>query len=230
MSETTENTTSEASGAKAAAGSQSSLKLETLYAFKVGMTSYVTGKGVLEAATILRFEPWVVSTIKTEDKHGYKAVQLACRPKRANRSSKAETAQLKEAGFENGAYFKREVRDFPADAAVGQKVDIASLATGDVVAVTATSKGKGFEGVVKRWGMAGGPQTHGSGFHRRPGSSGNRTWPGRVMPGKKFPGQLGNETTTVKSQVVDVVPEENVIVLRGSIPGGMHSLVKLVKA
>jgi large subunit ribosomal protein L3 len=228
MSETTETTQTEASGAQAS-GSQSSLKLETLYAFKVGMTSYMTGKGVLEAATILRYEPWVVSTIKSEDKHGYKAVQLACRPKRASRTSKAEKSQLKDAGFENGAYFKREVRDFPEGVSVGQKVDIASLALGDKVAVTATSKGKGFEGVVKRWNMAGGPMTHGSGFHRRPGSSGNRTWPGRVMPGKKFPGQLGNETTTVKSQVVDVVPEENVIVLRGSIPGGMHTLVKLTK-
>ncbi len=207
-----------------------SLKLNTLYAFKMGMTSYVTGKGVLEAATILKFEPWVVSAIQTQEKNGYVAVQLACRPKRAKRTSQAEKNSLKSAGFENGAYFKREVRQtLPEGVTVGQKVDISSLAAGDKVKVSATSKGKGFEGVVKRWNMAGGPQTHGSGFHRRPGSSGNRTWPGRVMPGKKFPGQLGNETVTARSQIVEILPEENVIVMRGSIPGAINSLVKLTK-
>lgn len=210
--------------------SSNQLKLDTLFAFKMGMTSYVTSKGVLEAATILKFEPWVVSAIQTQEKNGYVSVQLACRPKRAKRTSKAEKNSLKSAGFENGAYFKREVRqDLPDGVTVGQKVDISSLAAGDEVKVTATSKGKGFEGVVKRWNMAGGPQTHGSGFHRRPGSSGNRTWPGRVMPGKKFPGQLGNETVTSRSRIVEVLPEENVIVMRGSIPGAKNSLVKLTK-
>lgn len=206
------------------------IKLDGLFAFKVGMTSYVTEKGVMEAVTVLRYEPWIVSQLKSSEKDGYVAMQLACRPKKAKRTSKAEQNSLKAAGFENGAYFKREVRQaLPEGTAVGSKVDINSVVAGDKVSVTATSKGKGFEGVVKRWNMAGGPQTHGSGFHRRPGSSGNRTWPGRVMPGKKFPGQLGNETTTVKSQVVDVIVDENVIIVRGSIPGAMNSLVQLTK-
>jgi large subunit ribosomal protein L3 len=216
MSETTEQT------------QNSGLKLDTLFAFKMGMTSYVTGKGVLEAATILKFEPWVVSALQTAEKNGYVSVQIACRPKRAKRTSLAEKNSLKAAGFENGAYFKREVRQ-ETTAEVGQKVAIDSLVAGDTVKVSATSKGKGFEGVVKRWNMAGGPQTHGSGFHRRPGSSGNRTWPGRVMPGKKFPGQLGNKTITANSQVVEINAEESVIVLRGSIPGAINSLVKLTK-
>ncbi|MEK6553722.1 MAG: 50S ribosomal protein L3 [Bdellovibrionota bacterium] len=219
MSETTEQTQN-----------SGQLKLNTLFAFKMGMTSYVTGAGTLEAATILKFEPWVVSAIQTAEKNGYVAVKLACRPKRSKRTTKAEQNSLKSAGFENGAYFQREVRQtLPGDISVGQKVDIASLAAGDKVKVSATSKGKGFEGVVKRWGMAGGPQTHGSGFHRRPGSSGNRTWPGRVMPGKKFPGQLGNATVTSRSQIVEINTEENVIVMRGSIPGAINSLVKLTK-
>lgn len=205
------------------------VKFNGLFAFKVGMTSYVTEGGVVEAATVLRYEPWVVSQIKTVEKDGYAATQLACRPKKASRTTKAENNALKAAGFENGAYFKRELREVVEGATVGSKVDINSLAVGDKLKVTATSKGKGFEGVVKRWNMGGGPQTHGSGFHRRPGSSGNRTWPGRIMPGKKFPGHLGDETTTVKSQVIDVVPEENVIVVRGSVPGAKNSLVKLMK-
>ena len=208
----------------------SDVKLNTVFAFKKGMTSYVTSQGVLEAATILQFEPWVISAILSEEKNGYTAVQLACRPKKAKRTTKAEKNLLKAAGFENGAYFCREIRQsLPEGVQVGQRLDISSLAAGDKVKVTATSKGKGFEGVVKRWNMAGGPQTHGSGFHRRPGSSGNRTWPGRVMPGKKFPGQLGNETVTTRSLIVDVLPEENVIVMKGSIPGAINSLVKLRK-
>ena len=107
---------------------------------------------------------------------------------------------------------------------------IESLVKGDVVIMTSISKGKGFQGSLRRWNFAGGPASHGSKFHRRPGSSGNRTWPGRVMPGKKFPGHLGDETVTVRNVVVvDVLPHDNVIMVKGPVPGGRFSLVKLVK-
>lgn len=207
------------------------LELGSLYTFKVGMTTYYDEKGESLAATVLKYEPHVISQIKTKEKDGYAAVQVAFSPKRAKRTAKSEKSHLKGAGFENGAYEVKEIRqDVPAGATVGAKVALSSLKVGDVVKATSRSKGKGFAGVVKRWGNAGGPETHGSGFHRRPGSIGNRTWPGRVMPGKKFPGHLGDETVTVKSiRIIDIIPEENVLIVSGPIPGAENSLVKLTK-
>ena len=112
----------------------------------------------------------------------------------------------------------------------GDTVSINSLIKGDVVKITSKSKGHGFQGSVRRWNFAGGPATHGSKFHRRPGSSGNRTWPGRVMPGKKFPGHWGDETITVKNVVVvDVLPNEGVVLVKGPVPGSKNTLVRLVK-
>ncbi|RYZ78363.1 MAG: 50S ribosomal protein L3, partial [Proteobacteria bacterium] len=109
-------------------------------------------------------------------------------------------------------------------------ISIDSLVKGDIVRITSRSKGKGFAGSVKRWGFAGGPASHGSKFHRQPGSSGNRTWPGRVMPGKKFPGHLGDETVTVRNvRVVDVLAAEGVVLVKGPVPGSRNTLVKLVK-
>ncbi len=209
-----------------------SIELEILFAFKVGMSSYYDDNGEMQSATVLRYEPMVVSQLKTSEKDGYSAVQVAFGPKRAKRTGKSEKNHLKGTGFENGAYFVREIRTKSAaeGVEVGAHISIASLKAGDTVKVTGTSKGKGFMGVVRRWNNAGGPGAHGSGFHRSPGSSGNRTWPGRVMPGKKFPGHLGDETVTVKNlSILDVVPEENVIIVRGAVPGAANSLVKLTK-
>lgn len=206
-------------------------ELATLFAFKVGMSSYYDENGEAIAATVLKYEPHFVSQLKTKEKDGYTAIQVAFSPKKEKRTSKSEKNHLKAAGFENGAYHIQEIRqDFPEGLVVGAKVAISSLKIGDMIKATSRSKGHGFAGVVKRWSMAGGPTTHGSGFHRRPGSIGNRTWPGRVMPGKKFPGHYGDETITVKNlKVVDVIPEENVIIVMGPIPGAQNSLVKLTK-
>lgn len=206
-------------------------ELNSLYAFKLGMTTYYDDKGESIAATLLKYEPLVVSQLKTEEKDGYSAIQVAFKPKREKRTAKSEKTHLKPAGFENGAYFVREIRQsIPEGLAVGTKVSLSSLKVGDTIKATARSKGRGFAGVVRRWGNAGGPESHGSGFHRRPGSIGNRTWPGRVMPGKKFPGHLGDETVTVKSiRVIDVLADENIIVVGGPIPGAENSLVKLTK-
>ncbi len=207
------------------------IELDSLYAFKVGMSSYYNDKGEMQSATVLRYEPMLVSQIKSKEKEGYVAVQVAFCPKRAKRTSKSEKNHLKGTGFENGAHFVRELRlNIPEGVAVGSRVSIESLKVGDTVKVTGTSKGKGFMGVMRRWNNQGGPGAHGSGFHRSPGSSGNRTWPGRVMPGKKFPGHLGDETVTVKNlSILDVVPEENVIIVRGAVPGAANSLVQLTK-
>lgn len=206
------------------------IKLNGLYAFKEGMTTVYSEQGEAVPVTVLRYEPWFVSQIKSEAKDGYSALQLACSPKKAKNSSKAEVGHLKGLGWQSGAKFLREFRQEVAGVELGAKVSIDSLTKGDFVKLTGTSKGHGFQGSVRRWGFAGGPASHGSKFHRRPGSSGNRTWPGRVMPGKKFPGHWGDETISVKGvKVVDVIAAENVILVKGPVPGARNSLVKLVR-
>lgn len=222
-----EETTHDAQTANA--GSQDA-KLKGLYAFKEGMSTIFTDKGEAIPVTILRYETWVVSQVKTQDSDGYTAVQIACRPKKAKNSSGAMAGHLKAAGFEGAASLVREIRQAVDGVTVGQKVGIDSLAAGDSVSLTGISKGRGFQGSVRRWGFAGGPATHGSKFHRRPGSSGNRTWPGRVMPGKKFPGHWGDETITVKNvEVVKVLADDGVVLVKGPVPGARNSLVRLLK-
>ena len=212
--------------------SSEGVKLNGLYAFKEGMATVYNDKGESVPVTVLRYETWKVSQIKTQEKDGYTAVQLAAVPKKTKNASEAEKTHLKAAGFESGAQYVRELRTdkLPDGLKLGDALSIDTLAKGDVVRITSTSKGRGFQGSVRRWNFNGGPATHGSKFHRRPGSSGNRTWPGRVMPGKKFPGHWGDETITVKNVVVvDVIPSEGVVLVKGPVPGSKNTLVKLVK-
>lgn len=216
----------------ATAGAQNQgVKLNGIYAHKMGMSSVWTEDGEMVAVTVLKMEPWIVSQVKTKETDGYTAVQIASRPKKASNSRKPEVGHLKKAGFEHGAQFVKEIRQDNVDGiAVGMRVSIESLAKGDIVRVTATSKGKGFQGTVRRWGFGGGPASHGSKFHRQPGTSGMRTWPGRIMPGKKFPGHMGAKTVTVRNvRVIDVRPDDGIIVVKGPVPGARNTLVRLVK-
>jgi large subunit ribosomal protein L3 len=226
MSEANENQQPEEAKASGA------VLLDGIYAFKIGMSAVFSPEGERIPVTVLKYEPMVVAQVKTTATDGYEAVQVAFRPDRASQTNGANKARLSKAGFENGAKFVREVRveKLPEGVAVGQKVGIDSLKKGDVVKVTGLSRGRGFQGVVRRWNFHGGPASHGSGFHRKPGSVGNRTWPGRVMPGKRMAGQWGNETATIANlKIVDVIPEENVVLIRGSVPGSRNSLIRLTK-
>lgn len=223
---------SEVQNSETQAPSAEGIKLNGLFAFKEGMATVYNEKGESIPVTVLRYETWKVSQIKTQEKDGYTAVQLAAVPKKAKNASGAETAHLKAAGFEAGAKYVKELRTdaLPDGLKLGDALSIDTLVKGDVVKITSTSKGRGFQGSVRRWNFAGGPATHGSKFHRKPGSSGNRTWPGRVMPGKKFPGHWGDETITVKNVVVvDVIASEGVVLVKGPVPGSKNTLVKLVK-
>ena len=206
-------------------------KLNGLYAFKLGMSSVYDEKGASIPVTVLQYKPLYVSQIKTKATDGYESVQVACDPKRATRTSAAQKKHLESAGFENGAYVIKEVRgEVPEGVAVGQKVSIDSLEKGDSIQMIGYSKGRGFSGAVKRHGFRGGPASHGSGFHRRPGSIGNCEEPGRVMAGRKMPGQFGNHRINIRNvQVVDVLPEDNVILVKGPVPGSRNSLVQLMK-
>lgn len=220
------------SEAKKEKSETASVELGGLLAFKVGMSTVFNDAGEAIPVTVLRVEPTVVSQVKTKERDGYAAVQVACVPKRASQSDKASSGHLKKSGFENSARVVREFRqEAPEGLEVGARLSIDTLKKGDKVKITGTSKGRGFQGVVRRWHFAGGPATHGSGFHRKPGSVGNRTEPGRVMPGKKMAGHMGNRTSTHKNvEVVDVMASENVILVKGAVPGHRNSLVQLMKA
>ncbi len=220
---------SESKKTKSEAGT---VHLNGMYAFKVGMSTVFDDNGEAVPVTVLRVEPMMVSQIKTKETDGYAAVQIACVPTRASRSSKAKSGHLKKSGFEHAARFVKEFRqEAPEGVEVGQRLSIDTFKKGDKIKVTATSKGRGFQGVVRRYKFAGGPATHGSGFHRKPGSVGCRTEPGRVIPGKKMAGHMGNITATLKNVVVvDVMADENVILVKGGIPGHRNTVVRLVKA
>lgn len=227
MSETTEAQTTETPTTKGG----KTVELGGLFAFKVGMSTIFNESGEAIPVTVLKYEPWIVSALKTQEKHGYSAVQIACRPQRASRATKASTNQFKAAGFENGAKLVREMRQDKTDGIeVGQHVEINSLKKGDLVKCVGTSRGRGFSGVVRRWAFAGGPATHGSGFHRKPGSVGNRTWPGRVIAGKRMAGHYGAETATIANlEIVEVLVEESVLLVKGAVPGHRNGLVQLTK-
>ncbi len=211
---------------KAAAGA---VQLGGIFAFKVGMSA-IFEEGERIPVTVLKYEPMVVSQVKTNEKDGYESIQVSFKPDRASQTNGAQKTRLSGAGFENGAKFSREIRTKTEGISVGAKIGIDSLKKGDLVKVTGLSRGRGFQGAVRRWNFNGGPASHGSGFHRKPGSVGNRTWPGRVMPGKRMAGQWGNETATVRNlKIVDVIPEENVLLVRGPVPGARNTLIQLTK-
>ncbi len=226
MSEEQEGQQPEAQSADSGA-----LKLQGAFALKVGMSQIYDQDGRLIPVTVLKWEPWTVTQLKTKEKDGYSAVQIAANPRKEKNSSKAEQGHFKKADAKTGFRFVREIRqEIPEGIELGQEVSIETFAKGDQVKITSRSKGHGFAGVVKRWNFGGGPGAHGSTFHRAPGSVGNRTWPGRVMPGKKLPGHYGDETVTVKNvQIVEVIPEENVLMVKGPVPGARNTLVRLIK-
>jgi len=198
---------------------------------KLGMTQVFANDGRRIPVTVVEAGPCTVVQKKTVAKDGYSALQLGFTAKPAHRVNKPEMGHFKKAG--QGAFqYLRELRGEELDEiTVGQEIRCDNIfVVGDVIDVTATSKGKGFQGVIKRWNFSGGRATHGSMFHRAPGSIGCSAWPSRVFKGKKMAGQMGNERVTVQNlQVVEVRPEENLILVRGAIPGAKNALVVLHK-
>ena len=207
------------------------LQLKAFFGIKKGMSSAYTPEGVRVPVTVLECHPWTVTQVKTKEKEGYDAIQLASSPRKLKNSKKPEIGHFKKAGFETGMRFCREVRQKVDDEVVlGQKVTVKVFKKGQKVKVSATSKGKGFSGSIKRHNFQGGPASHGSGFHRRPGSIGNCEFPGRVIKGKKMAGQHGNITsTTLGLEVVEVIPEQHILVLKGAVPGAVNGLVKITR-
>lgn len=227
MSEENNNETSNAEATK----QENNLVLSGFYGFKRGMSCIYSESGERIPVTVLECKPWYVTQVKNLEKDKYTAVQISGEPKKAKAALKSELGHAKKAGLSTAMKYSGEIRqELPEGVEVGQKVTVASFEKGQFVKVTGVSKGKGFQGVIKRHGFGGGPASHGSGFHRQPGSIGNREFPGRVQPGTELPGQMGNKPATVKGlEVVGVDVEKNVLLLKGSVPGAKNSLIKVVK-
>ncbi|MEW6219586.1 MAG: 50S ribosomal protein L3 [Thermodesulfobacteriota bacterium] len=196
---------------------------------KVGMTRVFAEDGRAISVTLIEAGPCVVLQKKTEAKEGYGAVQLGFAPQKESRLTSPVRGHLAAAG-KGGFRFIREFRAKDPEAyEVGQDIRVEQVfRVGDLVDVRARSKGKGFQGVVKRHGFKGGRATHGSMFHRAPGSIGQSSFPSRVIKGKKLPGQMGDTLTMKKNlTVVDLRPEDNILVVKGSVPGPPNALVQI---
>ncbi len=196
---------------------------------KIGMTRVYSELGEATPVTVIEAGPCKVLQIKTVATDGYNAIQVGFGSKKASRVNKPLNGHFKKSSEEN-FYFVREFRvENTADYQTGQDVTLENLFnTGDIVDIQGTSKGFGFQGVIKRYGFAGGGAGHGSGFHRAPGSIGCSAWPARVVKGKKMPGRMGNDTVLKKNVVVvDVRNEDNVILVKGPVPGAKNGLIKI---
>ena len=194
---------------------------------KVGMTQVFTKSGKLIPVTVVEVEPNVVTQIKTVEKDGYNAVQLGAVTVKEKSSNKAKIGHTNKANT-TPKRFLREIRGVNVeDYTLGQVIDASIFKEGEIVDVTGTSKGKGYQGVIKRWNQSRGPMGHGSQYHRGVGSLGTLL-PMHVLKGKKMPGHMGNETTTIQNlEVVSVDVENNIILVKGNVPGPKKSLVMI---
>ena len=198
---------------------------------KVGMTQVFDDKGVVIPVTVIEAGPCTVVQVKTVEKDGYDAVQLgygAVKEFKVNKPMKGHFSK----GNVTPTKHLREFRvEDTAAVKVGEEVKADVFAQGDLVDIQGTTKGKGFQGVIKRHGQSRGPMGHGSMYHRRPGSMGSTSTPGRVFKGKKLPGHMGVETVTIQNlEVVRVDLDKNAILVKGSIPGNKGSIVKIRSA
>ena len=199
-----------------------------ILATKVGMTQIFNEDGVLTPVTVLLAGPCVVTQVKTAENDGYNAVQVGFVDKRAKLVSKPLKGHFDKAGVS----YKRYVREFKFENAseysVKDEIKADIFATGDKIDVTALSKGKGFQGAIKRHGQSRGPMAHGSKFHRHAGSNGSCSDPSKVFKGKKMPGQMGNKRVTIQNlEIVKIDAENNLILVKGAVPGPKKSLVTI---
>lgn len=195
---------------------------------KLGMTQ-IYDESVLEPVTVIEAGPCRVVAIKTPERDGYEAVQLSFGEVKERKLSRGELGHLKK----QQAPAARYLREFKktGDVSVGQIIKADLFKKGDWVDVIGVSKGKGFQGVMRRHNYAGGPESHGSMFHRAPGSIGSSSYPSRVWKNKALPGHMGSERVTVQRlKVIDARPEENLLFVRGAVPGGENGLVVVRKS
>jgi large subunit ribosomal protein L3 len=198
---------------------------------KLGMTRIFEEDGVVVPVTVIEAGPCFVVQKKSSVKDGYEALQVGYERRPLAKFNKPEQGHLEKQGSKSGFACLKELRVESAEAFKnGQEITVEQFAIGDRLAVTGTSKGRGFAGTVKRWGFRIGPMTHGSMSHRAPGSIGASATPSRVIKGKKMPGHMGNARVTVKNlEVIDVRPEDNLLLVKGAVPGPRRGLLFIQK-
>ena len=212
--------------------SDTKIALDALFGVKAGMTRIFDENGNHIPVTVIKIIPNLITQVKTTDKDGYNAYQVGYGEKREALLNKPNKGILAKAGVSKNVTHFSEVKSDAVEASnLGKEVDIATFTPGTYVDVTGESKGKGFAGVMKRYNFRGGPASHGSHFHRRVGSIGNRATPGRVFRGKKMPGHMGVDQKTVQNMVVvEVNLAKGYLLLKGSVPGGKEGFIKISKA
>jgi large subunit ribosomal protein L3 len=194
--------------------------MSALLGKKIGMTNVFSPEGKLVPVTVVQVGPCVVTQVKTEETDGYNALQLGFDEKKVEKLNKPMAGHLKKAtdkGFRVLREFRTEnVEEVEAGSTIG--VDIFEV--GQKVTISGISKGRGFQGTIKRHGFSRGPETHGNRNHRKPGSIGNSAWPAKVFKGKKLPGHMGTDRKTVKNlTIVDIKPDDNLLLVKGPVPG-----------
>jgi len=212
--------------------SDAKISLPAFYGIKAGMTRIFDQNGNHVPVTVVKLIPNVISQVKTVEKDGYTAYQVAYNEKRESLITSPAKGHLKKANIAQSfsELSEIDVPEVSADA-LGKEASLEQFPVATYIDVTGPSKGKGFAGVMKRYNFQGGPAAHGSHFHRRPGSIGCRATPARVFANKKMPGHLGVETSTVQNvQVVEVNLEAGYMLIKGSIPGSKNGFVKIAKA
>ena len=201
--------------------------MTAILARKLGMTQVFAEDGHVERVTVLEAGPCPVTAIRTFDRDGYEAVQLAFGATKEKHLSRAELGHLKKADAPPLRHLA-EFRDEAGELQVGETVTVGAFSVGDKVKVAGTSKGKGFQGTIKRHNFSSGPKSHGSHNKRAPGSIGASATPSRVFKGLRGPGQMGHERVTQKGlTVVDIRPDENLLLVRGAVPGPRNGVVEV---
>ena len=196
---------------------------------KIGMTQIFDESGNIIPVTILKVGPCVITQVKTIDKDGYNAIQVGYGNVSSKTLTQPELGHLQKSNIQPLKYLKEFRISEENQFEIGQILNVDAFSEGQLVNVRGKSVGKGFSGLQKRYNFARGPMTHGSKNHREPGSIGMGTTPGRVLPGKKMAGQLGNKIATIqKLKVIQINTEENILVIKGSVPGKPGNLLSIV--
>jgi large subunit ribosomal protein L3 len=202
--------------------------MKTLIGKKVGMTQIFDEKGLVIPVTVIEAGPCVVAQVKTVETDGYNAIQLGFGAVKENKVNKPVKGHFAKAKLTPTKHLREFRVDDVSSVKVGDEIKADAFAAGDNVDIQGITKGKGFQGVIKRHGQSRGPMGHGSMYHRRPGSMGPTSTPGRVFKGKKLPGHMGVETVTIQNlQVVAVDLDKNALLVKGSVPGNKGSILKI---
>jgi len=189
-----------------------------------------SSEGKYVPVTVVKIGPCTVTQIKTGETDGYNALQLGFGVKKKTRVSRPDKGHLKKSGLESCEIIQEFAVENTGEYALGQELNAGIFNVGDRVNVSGTTKGRGFAGVIKRHGYSGGRKTHGSHCHRIPGSIGASAWPSRVLKGKKLPGHYGNEKQTMRNvEIIDIREQDNLILLKGAVPGPRSGLVSVCK-